>query len=111
MSPSQLPTWRPSILLYSSCGYHVQARQEHEADKGVKRKAENWQRRVPYPFTGCLAHLEVTERVRDGAISRIAGFPEHNDPCQTAVLERIPPIPLHEHVYEVALEQLRNGAR
>ncbi|KAJ3927532.1 MAG: hypothetical protein NXY57DRAFT_965389 [Lentinula lateritia] len=97
-------------LFQCSCGYHVQARQEHEADKGVKRKAENWQRRVPYPFTGCLAHLEVTERVRDGAISRIAGFPEHNDPCQTAVLERIPPIPLHEHVYEVALEQLRNGA-
>ncbi|KAJ3855966.1 hypothetical protein EV368DRAFT_79123 [Lentinula lateritia] len=98
-------------LFQCSCGYHVQARQEREADKGVTRKAEDWQRRVPYPFTGCLAHIELTERVRDGAISRIAGFPEHNDPCQTAVLERVPPIPLHEHVYEVALGQLRSGAR
>ncbi|KAJ3912293.1 hypothetical protein F5877DRAFT_93600 [Lentinula edodes] len=66
--------------------------------------------RVPYPFTGCLAHIEVTERVGDGAISRIAGFPEHNGPCQTAVLERVPRIPLHEYVYEVALEQLQCGA-
>ncbi|KAJ3869202.1 hypothetical protein EV359DRAFT_76897 [Lentinula novae-zelandiae] len=97
-------------LFQCSCGYHVQARQEREVEKGANRKPENWQRRVPYPFTGCLAHIEVTERVGDGAISRIAGFPEHNGPCQTAVLERVPRIPLHEHVYEVALEQLQCGA-
>ncbi|KAJ3888769.1 hypothetical protein GG344DRAFT_52937 [Lentinula edodes] len=83
---------------------------EREVEKGANRKPENWQRRVPYPFTGCLAHIEVTERVGDGAISRIAGFPEHNGPCQMAVLERVPRIPLHEHVYEVALEQLQCGA-
>ncbi|KAJ3925474.1 MAG: hypothetical protein NXY57DRAFT_880635, partial [Lentinula lateritia] len=97
-------------LFQCSCGYHVQARQEREVEKGANRKPENWQCRVPYPFTGCLAHIEVTERVGNGAISRIAGFPEHNGPCQTAVLERVPQIPLHEHVYEVALEQLRCGA-
>lgn len=99
----------PSLL--SSCGYHVQARQEREAEKGVNRKSENWKRRVPYPFTGCLAHIEVTERVSDGAISRIAGIPEHNEPCKVAVLERVPPVPLHDHVYEVALQQLQSGSR
>ncbi|KAJ3857308.1 hypothetical protein EV368DRAFT_25110, partial [Lentinula lateritia] len=98
------------ILFQCSCGYHVQARQEREAEKGVNQKTENWQRRVPYPFTGCLAHIEVTERIGDKAISRIAGISEHNSSCETAVLERVPPIPLHEHVYEVALEQLQHGA-
>ncbi|KAJ3893424.1 hypothetical protein GG344DRAFT_87175 [Lentinula edodes] len=93
-----------------SCGYHVKARQEREAKKGLNCQTENWERRVPYPFTGCLAHLEVTERVGDGAITRIAGAPEHNSSCQTAVLERIPPVPLHDHVYEVALAQLQSGA-
>ncbi|KAJ3891391.1 hypothetical protein GG344DRAFT_76921 [Lentinula edodes] len=74
----------------------------------MSKPAKN--RRVPYPFTGCLAHIEVTERIGDKAISRIAGISEHNSSCETAVLERVPSIPLHEHVYEVALEQLQNGA-
>ncbi|KAH7870309.1 uncharacterized protein C8R40DRAFT_1175790 [Lentinula edodes] len=97
-------------LFQCSCGYHVQARQQQEANKGVNRKKEDWERRVPYPFTACPAHIEITERLSDGAISRIAGINKHNAHCQVAVLERIPPIPLHDHVYEVALEQLRNGA-
>lgn len=102
---------RNSADFPSSCGYHVQARQQREADKGVNRKSENWKRRVPYPFTGCLAHIEVTVRVGDGAISRITGIPEHNEHCKVAVLERIPPVPLHDHVYEVALKQLQSGSR
>lgn len=77
----------------------------------MNRKTEDWERRVPYPFTACLAHVEVTEQVRDQVISRIAGIVEHNSQCRVAVLERLPPVPLHNHVYEVALEQLRNGAR
>ncbi|KAJ3858071.1 hypothetical protein EV359DRAFT_2008, partial [Lentinula novae-zelandiae] len=69
-----------------------------------------WQQKVPYPHTRCLGHVEVTECVGDGSIIRIAGFWEHNKGCKKATLERIPAIPLHEHVYEVALEQLENGA-
>ncbi|KAJ3907755.1 hypothetical protein F5879DRAFT_986170 [Lentinula edodes] len=97
-------------LFQCLCSYHAQARQQRESDKGINRKAEDCERRVPYPFTGCLAHVEITEQVRNGVISRIAGIVEHNSQCQVAVLQRLPPIPLHDHVYEVALEQLRNGA-
>ncbi|KAJ3860770.1 hypothetical protein EV359DRAFT_75017 [Lentinula novae-zelandiae] len=97
-------------LFQCACGYHVQARQQRESNKGMNCKTENWERWVPYPFTACLAHVEVTEQVRDQVISRIASIVEHNSQCHAAVLERLPPIPLHNHVYEVALEQLRNGA-
>ncbi|KAJ3884390.1 hypothetical protein GG344DRAFT_35471, partial [Lentinula edodes] len=69
-----------------------------------------WQRHVPYPQTGCIAHVEITERVSDGCITQIAGITTHNEACMNATLEQIPTIPLHEHVYEVALEQLENGA-
>ncbi|KAJ4491421.1 hypothetical protein C8J55DRAFT_398283, partial [Lentinula edodes] len=91
--------WTAQYSVKWSCGTYEQ-----------RRILFQWSRRVPYPFTGCLAHIEVTERIGDKAISRIAGISEHNSSCETAVLERVPPIPLHEHVYEVALEQLQNGA-
>lgn len=35
----------------------------------------------------------------------------HNEACQSAILKRLPAVPLHEHVYEVALHQLESGAR
>lgn len=70
-----------------------------------------WQRSVPYPHTGCLAHVEIMERVGDGCVTRIAGILDHNEGCKKASLERLPAIPLHEHVYEVVLNQLANGAR
>ena len=35
----------------------------------------------------------------------------HNEGCREAVLIQLPAIPLHEHVYEVALNQLEGGAR
>ncbi|KAJ8078160.1 hypothetical protein PM082_000366 [Marasmius tenuissimus] len=75
-----------------------------------KNTANSTTRRIPYQFTGCLAHVEVVESIGNGKISRISGYLEHNAGCHSAVLERIPPIPLHEHVYEIALGQLRNGA-
>ncbi|KAL0956114.1 hypothetical protein HGRIS_002282 [Hohenbuehelia grisea] len=43
-------------------------------------------------------------------MTRLIGYLTHNDECKKAVLTRIPAVPLHEHVYNVALEQLRNGA-
>ena len=77
---------------------------------GKVRKTE-WSRRVPYVYTGCLAHVEVVEQASNGEITHISGILEHNQGCREAVLERLPAILLHEHVYEVALEQLENGAR
>jgi len=70
-----------------------------------------WSRRVPYPYTACLAHVEIVERVSDGQITRISGIVEHNSACRNAVLERLPAVPLHNHVYEVAVSQLENGSR
>ncbi|KAF9060370.1 hypothetical protein BDP27DRAFT_1370605 [Rhodocollybia butyracea] len=83
--------------------------QKLEERKGVSQYKEDWERSTPYPFTSCLAHVEIIEH--DGSsISWIVGILDHNAACQNAVLERRPPVPLHEHVYEVALEQLCNGA-
>ena len=70
-----------------------------------------WSRRAPFDFTGCIAHVEIVERTRDGEITRIVGILEHNTGCQSTTLKRLPAIPLHEHVYEVALEQLEDGAK
>ncbi|KAJ3729336.1 hypothetical protein C8R42DRAFT_558864, partial [Lentinula raphanica] len=67
-------------------------------------------RRLPYPFTACLAHVETTTQVKDGKILKICGIFEHNSGCEEAGMNRLPAIPLHEHVYEVALKQLQNGA-
>ena len=68
-------------------------------------------RHNPYNFTGCLAHVELTERNSDGAATRVTGFLEHNEQCKQSAMARIPPIPLHPHVYEVALSQLRSGGK
>ncbi|KAJ3832225.1 hypothetical protein F5878DRAFT_654682 [Lentinula raphanica] len=66
---------------------------------------------MSYPFTACLAHVEVTVVwVIDGRIVKLCGIFEHNSGCEEARMNRLPAIPLHEHVYEVALEQLENGA-
>ena len=60
---------------------------------------------------GCLAHAEVTERVSDGQVSRVIGFFHHNAGCISAFMTRIPSVPLHPHVYEIALQQLHSSAR
>ena len=67
--------------------------------------------RNPYNFMGCLAHAKITEQVSDGQVSCIIGFFNHNPNCSSAVMTRIPSIPLHPHVYEIALQQLHSGAR
>ncbi|KAG8958634.1 hypothetical protein FRC03_008953 [Tulasnella sp. 419] len=69
-----------------------------------------WKRLVPYNFTGCLAHAEITYQNADNVILRIAGYLVHNEACLTSTLERYPRIPLHPHVYLVALKQLQQGA-
>jgi hypothetical protein len=87
----------------SSCGYHPQARQDRETKKNTPTSEKPWSRQAPFDFTGCTAHVEIVERTRDGEITRIIGIFEHNMGCRASTLKRLPAIPLHEHVYEVAL--------
>ncbi|KAF9042530.1 hypothetical protein BDP27DRAFT_1374305 [Rhodocollybia butyracea] len=100
---------RKRTLFQCRCGYDHHSRQKLEESKGASNYKGDWERSTPYPFTGCLAHIEIIEQ-DDGRVTWIAGILDHNAACQNAVLERRPPVPLHEHVYKVALEQLRNGA-
>ncbi|KAK7450183.1 hypothetical protein VKT23_013066 [Stygiomarasmius scandens] len=73
------------------------------------RLDKDWDRRVPYKFTGCLAHVEITERA-NGTIKRISGILDHDESCKTTKLTGDVSVPLHPHVYEIALQQLKDGA-
>jgi hypothetical protein len=102
----------------SSSGYNTATRNATELKKpnarvSAKPTSRNgaWIRRNPYDFTGCLAHAELTERSSDGAVSSVIGYFNHNESCQQSVMKRLPAIPLHPHVYEIALAQLESGAR
>ncbi|TFK45583.1 hypothetical protein OE88DRAFT_1649201 [Heliocybe sulcata] len=105
--------WR--TLLQCACGYHTDARQQHDMKKcdpsGELDHADPkpWERRNPYDYTGCLAHIEITDRVSDGAVLCIVGYFQHNTECEAATMKRLPAVPLHPHVYEVALQQLQTG--
>jgi len=61
-------------------------------------------------FTGCLAHAEVTYLRTTQKIIRVRGYFNHNEGCKTAVITRFPAVPLHPAVYEIALQQLKDGA-
>ncbi|THH12616.1 hypothetical protein EW146_g7525 [Bondarzewia mesenterica] len=100
------------VLVQCTCGYNTEARQKvHEKrTKSNTHDARLWSRSAPYDFTGCLAHADITYHESTGMIRRIVGYLEHNEGCHSAVMTRMPPIPLHQHVVEVALNQLTNGA-
>ena len=91
----------------SSCGYSTAARQKRSSSTSK----DQWSRQAPYNFTGCCAHADITYDASGSNVSRIIGYFEHNEECQSATLVRYPSIPLHEHVYEVALKQLSEGTR
>ncbi|KAI0695371.1 hypothetical protein BC835DRAFT_1414886 [Cytidiella melzeri] len=55
-------------------------------------------------------NVEIGEDSKMSVVTRVLAYLEHNDKCRTAELDKIPAIPLHEHVVEVALRQLGNGA-
>ncbi|TFY62444.1 hypothetical protein EVJ58_g3855 [Rhodofomes roseus] len=67
-------------------------------------------RHAPYDFTACLAHADITYIKATRQPVRIIGYLIHNEGCRTAELKRAPAIPLHPHVYEVAIRQLQQGA-
>ncbi|KAF8147129.1 hypothetical protein K438DRAFT_1689141, partial [Mycena galopus ATCC 62051] len=84
------------VLLQCDCGY------DH-------RVAGSKKRRTTVDFTGCLAHAEITFVIDTQKILRVRGFLEHNEACKTALMQRIPALPLHPSVYQTALIQLANG--
>ncbi|KIJ29168.1 hypothetical protein M422DRAFT_269434 [Sphaerobolus stellatus SS14] len=43
-------------------------------------------------------------------ILRIAGIISHNEECCKQIMQQLPAIPLHEHVWQTAIEQLEQGA-
>ncbi|HEV7736389.1 MAG TPA: hypothetical protein VGO47_03320, partial [Chlamydiales bacterium] len=78
---------------------------------GLPIYPKDWIRKMPYDFTGCLAHVDLTYNTHTFVILRITGILDHNAQCQEQVMQRLPAIPLHVHVWEVALQQLANGTR
>ncbi|KAH9833112.1 uncharacterized protein C8Q71DRAFT_875534 [Rhodofomes roseus] len=85
------------VLFQCRCGY------DHQETNSKKRK-------VPFPFTSCLAHSEVTYVHPTSEVLRIRGYLEHNDACEQAGITQRPAIPVHPDVYKTALEQLQEGA-
>ncbi|KAF8142876.1 hypothetical protein K438DRAFT_2111369 [Mycena galopus ATCC 62051] len=95
------------ILYLCACGYdHRQHNTKY--DRSEYETPGTQERQTAAPFTGCLAHAELT--VRGHKILRIRGHFEHNPECKTANFSRTPPIPVHPSVYVAALAQLRDGA-
>ncbi|KLO11763.1 hypothetical protein SCHPADRAFT_830505 [Schizopora paradoxa] len=92
------------LTIISKCGYDERVRQERDAP------ANTGERQVPYDFTECMAHVEVSEYVDSRVVRRIVGMLEHNEKCEAAKMVRLPSVPLHEDVYEMALAQLNEGA-
>ena len=87
-----------------------QKSRQHETFQSTQDQRD-WRRHAAYDFTGCLAHADVTylDKPETRVIIRVFGCFDHNEDCQTSHLVRYPPIPIHEHVIEVALRQLRLG--
>ncbi|KAL0061006.1 hypothetical protein AAF712_012179 [Marasmius tenuissimus] len=107
---------RKKRTLYQCCsGYDSDNRQIQDSKTQRARDQtssdKKWERRVPYAFTGCLAHVEVVENTNTGKVERVWGIFEHNEPFSKSVLQQLPAVPVHEHVWEVALDQMAQNAR
>ncbi|KAG8918999.1 hypothetical protein FRC02_001993 [Tulasnella sp. 418] len=128
---------RTKAVYQCACGYSTLTRQEVEISRKEKKimkvnrqddaptafhnKANQskaptnshtprpWNRHMAYDFTGCLVHADITFCPEDQKVLRIMGYFTHNEGCQNAKIVRLPPIPLHPHVYEIALQQLQSG--
>ncbi|KAF7971658.1 hypothetical protein HWV62_20622 [Athelia sp. TMB] len=97
-------------LLQCSSGFSSATRFAQNKKIPSRFNSTQGDRQNPYDYTGCLAHADITEHDSDGAVARVIGFLQHNNACLRASITHIPPVPLHPHVYEVALRQLQNGA-
>ena len=100
----------------SVCGYDTSARQllhnRRKQDSQPRAPStKTWERRAPYDYFECLAHADVTFLQSSGEVKRVLGILKHTNQCSNAVMTRLPAIPLHPHVVEIALAQLSEGVR
>lgn len=79
--------------------------------KGLSINEKGWKRKAAYNFTGCLAHIDLTYHPVSLNVLWITGILIHNKLCLKKVMTCLPGIPLHTHVWQVALQQLNDGAR
>jgi hypothetical protein len=75
-------------------------------------------RDTSFDFTGCLSYIEVLTLAPVPnlpalpTVLRLNAMLLHNDACQTALFpSRLPKVPLHQEVYEEALELLDKGSQ
>ncbi|GJJ10074.1 hypothetical protein Clacol_004300 [Clathrus columnatus] len=107
---------QPKIWVLFQCqsGTSTEARkikvQAKKLQKGEKTTDGEWKRKMPYDYTGCLAHLDLTYLPKSSFILRIAGILVHNNACMQKTMSWLPNVPLHLHVWQDALEQINNGA-
>ena len=66
------------LTVISKCGYDERVRQKRDAPTNAG------ERQVPYDFTECMAHVEVSEFVVSGIVRRISGILEHNEKCASS---------------------------
>ena len=94
-------------MVHSQCGTDSQARKVkddlYKTKKGESIYPHEWKRKMPYDFTGCLAHMDITFSVESLNILGITGHLQQEMQC-------LPPVPLHSHVWKIALEQLDRRA-
>ena len=99
----------------SQCGSSSEARKSKDdtekTKQGLKVNTIPWSRKMPYDFTGCLAHIDITYQFNTDCIIRITGILEHGVACEKQEMQRLPPVPLHPHVWQIALKQIQEGAR
>jgi len=102
------------LLCTSQCGSSSSARKAKDdklrKQKGLPIYPNDWNRKMPYDFTGCLGHLDVTFALESFTVLRITGIIDHNTSCEEQEMQCIPPIPLHPHVWEIAIQQINDGA-
>ena len=98
------------LTLHSSSGFNSESRRNCD-EHSHNALSVPGPHRNPYDFTGCITHAEITEHDSDGQVMRIVGVLDHSEGCQSAQMACLPSIPLHPHVYEVALDQLHSSAR
>ena len=60
-------------------------------------------------LTGCLAHAKVTYLQLTQKVLWIWEYFLHNDSCKSALIARFSNVPPHPTVFEVALQQLKEG--
>ncbi|KAF6742042.1 hypothetical protein DFP72DRAFT_1179780 [Ephemerocybe angulata] len=106
------------ILVQCNCGYDNTARRDSYVQQSERQnrpvKGEATERKAPFEFHGCLAHADLTFTESGNGetvvFKRLVGIVKHIADCRNAKLVRLPKIPIHPHVLEVALAQLREGA-